>query len=140
MEITEAGNLKWYAQNGSYTKTIEYKKNDGEWTQITSSNAGTMISVAVGDILSTQIYDSPLAVKLQLFDEIHLVNEVVDESRGKATERALEDYDENSAKGTNSHKERRLTAEKYHESINKSKPRANVNTAGCRTAYDGDKR
>lgn len=51
MEITEAGNLKWYAQNGSYTKTIEYKKNDGEWTQITSSNAGTMISVAVGDIV-----------------------------------------------------------------------------------------
>ena len=51
MEITAAGNLKWYTQNGSYTKTIEYKKNDGEWTQITSSNAGTMISVSVGDVV-----------------------------------------------------------------------------------------
>ena len=51
MEITAAGNLKWYAQNGSYTKTIEYKKNDGEWTQITSSNNNTFIPVAVGDII-----------------------------------------------------------------------------------------
>lgn len=50
-EITKAGNLKWYTQNGSYTKTIEYKKNDGAWTQITSSNAGTLISVSVGDIV-----------------------------------------------------------------------------------------
>ena len=51
LEITKAGNLRWYTQNGSYTKTIEYKKNDGEWTQITSSNAGTLIPVAVGDIV-----------------------------------------------------------------------------------------
>ena len=50
-EITKAGNLKWYAQNGSYTKTIEYKKNDGDWSQITSSNAGTIIPVEVGDIV-----------------------------------------------------------------------------------------
>lgn len=50
-EITKAGNLKWYTQNGSYTKTIEYKKNDGEWTHITSSNAGTLIPVEVGDIV-----------------------------------------------------------------------------------------
>ena len=50
-EITKAGNLRWYTQNGSYTKTIEYKKNDGEWTQITSSNAGTLIPVEVGDIV-----------------------------------------------------------------------------------------
>ena len=51
LEITKAGNLKWYAQNDSYRKTLEYKKNDGEWTQITSTRAGTLVPVAVGDII-----------------------------------------------------------------------------------------
>jgi hypothetical protein len=51
MEIMSAGSLKWYTQNNNSQKTIEYKKNDGEWTQITSTNAGTLVSVAVGDII-----------------------------------------------------------------------------------------
>ena len=48
-EITGDGNIIWKAQNTAYTCTIEYKKNDGEWTSITSSTGGTNISVVAGD-------------------------------------------------------------------------------------------
>ena len=51
LTITAAGNIKWYAQNNSYTKTIQYSKNGGEWTNITSSQAGTMIPVVAGDVV-----------------------------------------------------------------------------------------
>ena len=46
--ITGDGNIVWKV-SGSSTKTIEYKKNDGEWTEITSTTAGTPISVVSGD-------------------------------------------------------------------------------------------
>ena len=50
-EILSAGNIYWKAQNGNYTKTIDYKKNEGEWTSITSTSNGVAISVVAGDIL-----------------------------------------------------------------------------------------
>ena len=53
-EIISDGNITWKVQNNAsldntYTKTIEYKKNDGDWTEITSSTGGTSLSVASGD-------------------------------------------------------------------------------------------
>lgn len=51
-EITSDGDIVWKAKkalNLSYPKTIEYKKNDGAWTEITSSTGGTSISVVSGD-------------------------------------------------------------------------------------------
>ena len=48
-EITSDGNVVWKAQQAIYAKTIEYKKNDGEWTSITSTTPGTSISVVSGD-------------------------------------------------------------------------------------------
>lgn len=50
-EVLSDGVIKWTAANGSYTRTIEYKKNDGEWTSITSTTAGKNINVVSGDIV-----------------------------------------------------------------------------------------
>ena len=50
-EILTDGNIMWKVSNTSITKTIEYKKNDGEWTEITSTTGGTSISVVAGDII-----------------------------------------------------------------------------------------
>ena len=48
-EITGGGNIVWKAYNTAYTVTLEYKKNDGEWTSITSTTGGTTIPVVSGD-------------------------------------------------------------------------------------------
>ena len=48
-EITSDGDIVWKAANTANTITIEYKKNDGAWTEITSSTGGTSISVVSGD-------------------------------------------------------------------------------------------
>lgn len=56
-EIVEGGNISWMIQtapNSALSRTIEYKKNDGDWTEITSSTAETgshIISVVEGDVL-----------------------------------------------------------------------------------------
>ena len=49
--IIGSGNLYWKANKASNTKTIEYRKNNGEWVQITSTTGGVQIAVAVGDVL-----------------------------------------------------------------------------------------
>ena len=46
-EITGDGNIIWKAQNTAYTCTIEYKKNDGEWTSITSATGSSAPSISV---------------------------------------------------------------------------------------------
>ena len=46
-EITSDGNIVWKAQHTAYTKTIEYKKNDGEWTVITSNTGASAPSISV---------------------------------------------------------------------------------------------
>ena len=52
-EITSNGNIKWTLYNPynapSTARTIEYKKNDGEWTSITATTGGTEIGVVSGD-------------------------------------------------------------------------------------------
>lgn len=48
-EILSDGVINWKTTNTGFTKTIEYKLNDGSWTSITSSTGGTSISVYSGD-------------------------------------------------------------------------------------------
>ena len=50
-DILGSGTIGWKAQNSSLTKTIQYKKNDGEWTSITSTTSGVTFSVANGDVV-----------------------------------------------------------------------------------------
>ena len=49
-EILYGGNIYWWSESSSNTKTIEYSKDGGStWTSITSSTAGTPISVSKGE-------------------------------------------------------------------------------------------
>ena len=50
-EITSDGFVNWKASRTANPKTIEYKKNDDDWTSITSTSGGTQISVVSGDIV-----------------------------------------------------------------------------------------
>jgi hypothetical protein len=54
-EILSAGTITWerYAGGSTNSKTIQYKKNDGEWTSITSNTGSSApsISVVPGDIV-----------------------------------------------------------------------------------------
>ena len=50
IKALSSGTLYWNAWNSGYTKTIEYSKNDGEWTSVTSTKTGTTITtVQTGD-------------------------------------------------------------------------------------------
>ena len=50
-EITSNGNITWKAYSTAYTLSIDYKKNNGEWTEITAAtgNSAPTISVSSGD-------------------------------------------------------------------------------------------
>lgn len=48
-DITSSGNIGWKASSGSNTRTLQYRKNGGSWTNITSTTSGATISVANGD-------------------------------------------------------------------------------------------
>ena len=48
--IISGGTIRWVTYNTGLTRTIEYKKNDGEWTSITS-NPGSSLSVSAGDVV-----------------------------------------------------------------------------------------
>ena len=49
--IQSDGNINWFATT-SYTVTLEYSKNGGSWTEITSSTGnGTDLSVNTGDVI-----------------------------------------------------------------------------------------
>lgn len=50
-DILTSGTVVWKASNSSLTKTIQYRKNYGEWTSITSTTGGVSISVSAGDLL-----------------------------------------------------------------------------------------
>jgi len=49
--ILSDGKIGWKAKNSSSVKTIQYSKNGGEWTDITSTTGGTTIPVVTGDVL-----------------------------------------------------------------------------------------
>ena len=48
-DVKSSGNIKWKCGNSSYAKEIEYKKNDDDWTSITSTTGGVNIPVNAGD-------------------------------------------------------------------------------------------
>ena len=48
--VSSAGTINWI-QTGSTSKTIQYSKNNGSWTSITSSTAGTSFNVVAGDVI-----------------------------------------------------------------------------------------
>ena len=48
--VSSAGTINWI-QTGSTSKTIQYSKNNGSWTSITSSTAGTSFNVVAGDVV-----------------------------------------------------------------------------------------
>lgn len=50
-DILGGGTIGWRAQNSSLTKTIQYRKNGGNWTSITSTTSGVTFSVANGDVV-----------------------------------------------------------------------------------------
>ena len=52
-EITSDGDIRWVASATTFTKTIEYKKNDSEWASITSNTGASApsISVVSGDTI-----------------------------------------------------------------------------------------
>lgn len=49
--VLTAGTIMWKALGSGYTRTIEYSKNDGAWTSITSTSAGVTISVQADDVV-----------------------------------------------------------------------------------------
>ena len=50
-EINKDGNVIWKADDSTVYKTIEYKLNDGNWTEITSTTSGVQIPVRNGDLI-----------------------------------------------------------------------------------------
>ena len=50
-KVTGNGNIVWKTTSSSSAKTVEYSKNDGAWTQITSTEAGVSIPVVAGDVV-----------------------------------------------------------------------------------------
>ena len=52
-EVISAGTIVWKlgGSRTTETKTIEYKLNDGSWTSIASTTAGTSFNVSAGDIV-----------------------------------------------------------------------------------------
>ena len=48
-KIISAGTINWATNNTSYTRTIEYKKNNGEWTEITSNTGETAPTISVNN-------------------------------------------------------------------------------------------
>lgn len=49
IETLSAGTILWIAGASATPRTVEYKLNDGEWTQITSTTAGTPLTLTAGD-------------------------------------------------------------------------------------------
>ena len=49
VDVLSAGTILWVANPSETPLSIEYKVNDGAWTSITATTAGTPINVAAGD-------------------------------------------------------------------------------------------
>lgn len=50
--ILSAGNFTVRSNNAAWSKTVEYQKNDGNWTSINITTAATSLSVVPGDKIS----------------------------------------------------------------------------------------
>ena len=49
--ILSGGTIMWKTSNSAFTRSIEYRKNNGTWTSIASSTDGAYIPVDTGDIV-----------------------------------------------------------------------------------------
>ena len=49
--VLTAGNILWKSIGSGQAKTISYSINDGEWTSIAATSAGTAIPVSAGDVV-----------------------------------------------------------------------------------------
>ena len=56
--IDNSGDICWKTTNASWSKTIYYRKNDGQWTSLTPTTAGTMLSVVSGDVVELKADNS----------------------------------------------------------------------------------
>lgn len=65
-EILSDGIINWTTT--STTTTIQYKKNDGNWTDITSSSAGTSFNVVSGDIVQFKSSNTNAYYRYNSFD------------------------------------------------------------------------
>lgn len=63
--IVTGGDIVWKcsSSNASHARTISYKKNDGNWLEITSTSAGVSIPVEAGDVLKFKGENDSYAVK-----------------------------------------------------------------------------
>ena len=50
-EIISDGTVVWKCLNASVSKTLYYRKNGGEWTELTTTTSGFSIDVLEGDVL-----------------------------------------------------------------------------------------
>ena len=61
-KILTDGTIKWSYSHVDAVKTIEYSKNNGEWTSITSTSTGAEIPVVAGDVVKFRGDNEGLAV------------------------------------------------------------------------------
>lgn len=61
-EIINDGSITWKCSNASIAKTIYYRKNGGEWTELTSTTAGATIDVVADDIIEFYGEDTHYAI------------------------------------------------------------------------------
>ena len=47
--VTSSGTIYWKSNNTNFSRTIEYRKNGGEWTEITNGSSTPSIDVVSGD-------------------------------------------------------------------------------------------
>ena len=65
--IISSGTICFKTTNSAYTKTIEYKLNDGDWTSITSSLEGADFNVRAGDTVFFRGNNSSYASGLSVY-------------------------------------------------------------------------
>lgn len=59
--FTEAGTFYWKTSNASFVKSIQYRKNNGEWTTVSASTDGTVCSVDADDVIKVKGTESAYA-------------------------------------------------------------------------------
>ena len=66
--ITGDGYINWKASSSANTKTIEYSKNDGDWTSITSTTEGVQIPVVSGDTVKFRGNNDQYATSTSIYN------------------------------------------------------------------------
>ena len=69
--ITGDGVIRWLARSSGYTRAVEYKKNDGEWTTLTSNTGASApsINVVSGDTVQFRGNNSTYASGYNVYNQ-----------------------------------------------------------------------